>query len=223
MRGEPQAVRPLASSEDARLVGALGAGDEAAFEQLVNRWSPALLRLARLYVPSRAVAEEVVQEAWLGVLRGLDRFEGRSSLRTWVFRILVNCAKSRAEREGRSIPFSAFWNPDADPGEPAVEAERFLDAGHPGAPHHWSSAPSSWNELPEERLLGAETRSRIEAAIGDLPPAQREVITLRDVHGWASSEVCDLLGISEGNQRVLLHRARSKLRRALERYLEGEE
>jgi RNA polymerase sigma-70 factor, ECF subfamily len=205
--------------DEAELVEALRGGDETAFVALLEQYHSSLVRLAMLYVPSRAVAEDVAQETWLGLLRGIDRFEARSSLKTWLFRILVNRAKTRGEREGRLIPFSALWSAESDPYEAAVEPERFLPADHPQWPGHWASPPNSWGESPEERLLAGETRAHIDAAIRTLPPAQQEVITLRDVEGWGSAEVCDLLGISEANQRVLLHRARSKVRRALEAYL----
>ncbi|HJZ48048.1 MAG TPA: sigma-70 family RNA polymerase sigma factor [Roseiflexaceae bacterium] len=219
----PQAGAGAESSgpaDELSLIAALRSGDERAFETLIDRYHGSLLRLAMLYVPSHAVAEEVVQETWLGVLQGLGRFEGRSSLKTWLFRILTNRARTRGQREGRSIPFSAVWNPDTDPGEPAVEPERFRpreDKWHGG----WKSYPHNWDELPEERLLSAETRAQIQQAIDALPDSQREVITLRDIEGWASEDVCNVLGISESNQRVLLHRARSKVRRALERYLDN--
>jgi RNA polymerase sigma-70 factor (ECF subfamily) len=206
--------------DDAHLVAALRAGEEAAFAALIDRYQASLVRLAMLYVPNRAAAEDVVQETWLGVLQGIDRFEARSSLKTWLFRILVNRAKRRGAREHRSIPFSAAWHPELDPGEPAVEADRFNPAGHQLA-GHWTSRPPSWDDLPEERLVSREARARIEEIIAQLPPHQREVITLRDVEGWGSGEVCNALGISETNQRVLLHRARSKVRRAMEQYLAG--
>lgn len=218
LTGEHAAGR--GSPEEARLVERLRAGDERAFAAVVEEWSPGMLRLARVYVSSRAMAEEVVQETWLGVIRGLDRFEGRSSLKTWAFRILTNTAKTRAQREGRSVPFSAFASIGDEAGEPSVEPERFYDASDPNWPHHWISSPRRWAEIPEERLVSDETRKVIEEAIAELPPAQREVITLRDVDGFSSEEVCSLLEISEGNQRVILHRARSKVRRALERYLD---
>ena len=204
---------------DLQLVADLRAGSEEAFATLVDRYSPQMLRLAMIYTPTRAVAEDVVQEAWIGVLRGIDRFESRSSLKTWVFRILTNCAKTRGAREGRSIPFSSLWQPGPD-GEPSVEPDRFSPADDARWPRMWTSYPSSWGELPEQRLMGTEARRRIEDAIASLPSAQREVITLRDVEGFDSGEVCDLLEISEGNQRVLLHRARSKVRRALEHYFD---
>jgi RNA polymerase sigma-70 factor, ECF subfamily len=201
--------------EDARLVKALRARDESAFELLMREYHASLLRVAQIYVSSRAVAEDVVQDTWIGVLNGIERFEARSSLKTWIFRILTNIAKTRAQREGRSIPFSALERPDAVP-EPAVEPERFLPPDHERWPGHWSSKPEPW---PEERLLASETRAVVEEAIEQLPPAQRAVISLRDVEGWAAEETCNALGLSETNQRVLLHRARSKVRQALEDYL----
>jgi RNA polymerase sigma-70 factor (ECF subfamily) len=199
---------------EAELVAALRDGDEAAFSALIDMYNALLLRVAMMHVSSRAVAEEVVQETWLGVLRGVDRFEGRSSLKTWLFRILVNTAKTRGEREGRSIPFSSSVRAGSD--EPTVEPERFFGAGHDRA-GGWSLGPTAW-ETPEERLLAGESRDVILRTIESLPPAQREVITLRDVEGWPSNEVCNALEITETNQRVLLHRARSKVRAALERY-----
>ncbi len=209
---------PAASASDAALLEALRAGDEAAFSGLVQQYHGQFLRVASLYVSDQAVAEEVVQETWLGLLRGLDRFEGRSSLKTWLFRILTNIAKTKAVRERRSIPFSALWNADADPDEPSVEPERFFGEGHRWQ-GHWAPYPQSWSTLPEAQVLSDETRARVEEAIATLPPSQREVITLRDVQGWTSDEVCNSLSLSETNQRVLLHRARSKVRRALELYL----
>jgi RNA polymerase sigma-70 factor, ECF subfamily len=208
-----------AGADETRLVEALRAGDEAAFAALVTMYYPAMLRVALMYVSSRAVAEDVIQETWLGVLQGIGRFEGRSSLKTWIFRILANTAKTRALREGRSIPFSSLADFAADEGEPTVDPDRFFPTDDPNQPHHWASPPRSWEGMPEERLLSRETAERIEAAIQALPPAQRAVITLRDVEGWTPEEVCDQLGVSDGNQRVLLHRARGKVRQALESYL----
>lgn len=208
------------SADDALLLAALRQGDEQAFMQLIERYHAQLLRLAQIFVGSLAVAEEVVQETWLGVLQGLDRFEGRSSLKTWIFRILTNRAKTRGQREGRSIPFSALATPGEDPFEPAVEPERFLPADDPQYPHHWASFPRSWDALPETTLLAQETRAVIQQSVDGLPPSQREVITLRDIEGWTATEVCEALGVSESNQRVLLHRARSRVRRALEQYLD---
>jgi len=207
-------------ADEVRLVAALRQGDEAAFMMLVEQYHASLVRLAQLYVQNRDQAEEVAQEAWLGVLRGIERFEGRSSLRTWLFRILTNIAKTRGQREARSIPFSAMWSADAAPDEPAVDPERFLPADHPQWPNHWSSMIPSWDVVPEDHLMSVETRQRISAAIAVLPPTQREVITLRDVEGWTSEEVCNALSISETNQRVLLHRARSKVRHVLDAYLQ---
>jgi RNA polymerase sigma-70 factor, ECF subfamily len=201
--------------EDSQLVAALRAGDEAAFARIVREWHPSLLRVAQIFVPSRAIAEDVVQETWLRVLGALDRFEGRSSLKTWVFRILVNTAKTRAQREGRVLPFSALNNPGRIP-EAAVDADRFRPEDDERYPGHWSAPP---RELPEERLLAAETRALIAAAIDALPPTQAAVIRLRDVDGWSSEEVRNALDITEVNQRVLLHRARAKVRQALEDYL----
>jgi len=204
---------------DAQLVAALKAGDEETYRRLVREWHAMMVRVAQIFVPSRDIAEEVVQETWLRVLGALDRFEGRSSLRTWVFRILVNTAKTRAQREGRVIPFSALNDPGRVP-EPAVDPDRFLDADHERYPGHWAAPPRA---LPEERLLATETRERIGAAIDALPSAQRAVITLRDVAGWDAESVCNALDLSEVNQRVLLHRARAKVRQALEEYLSPEE
>jgi RNA polymerase sigma-70 factor (ECF subfamily) len=211
----------LASAEDLRMVEALRSGDESAFDSLVEWYHGSMLRLAMVFVPSQTVAEEVVQEAWMGVLQGLDRFEGRSSLKTWIFRILTNRAKTRALREGRSVPFSSLPEFNSDLPEPAAEPERFRgpDQQWPG---QWISFPRSWDEIPEERILSQETLTRIQEAIDALPPAQREVIILRDIEGWPSNETCSLLGVSEANQRVLLHRARCRVRRALERYFEEE-
>jgi RNA polymerase sigma-70 factor (ECF subfamily) len=197
------------------LVAALRAGDEQAFAGLIDELGPSLLRVARMYVSTRAVAEDVVQETWLAVIAGIDRFEGRSSLKTWIFRILTNRAKTRGEREGRSVPFSSLAT-DAEADEGAtVDADRFLDG-------HWASAPTRFSDLPESRLVGKETIGVAETAIAALPESQRAVITLRDVDGWSSEEVRNVLGLSESNQRVLLHRARAKVRRALETYLEGD-
>ncbi len=205
--------------DDARLVAALRAGDEDAYRQIVSEWHSMMVRVAQIFVPSRAVAEEVVQETWLRVLGALDRFEGRSSLKTWVFRILVNTAKTRAQREGRVIPFSALNDPGRVP-EAAVDADRFLGPDDERYPGHWSSPP---RHLPEERLLAAETREQIAAAIDELPAAQRAVISLRDIAGWNAEEVRNALDLTEVNQRVLLHRARAKVRRALEEYLAPED
>jgi RNA polymerase sigma-70 factor, ECF subfamily len=202
---------------DEQLVARLKGGDESAFAELISAYSPALLRVAQARVRTRAVAEEVVQETWLAVLHGLDRFEGRSSLKTWIFRILTNIAITRGTRESRCIPFSSLAAIESDEPDDAVDASRFLPADHDRWPHHWALGPTRW-ESPEEGLLTGETRDCILRAVESLPPAQRTVITLRDIEGWPSEEVCDALGVSEGNQRVLLHRARSKVRSAVEAY-----
>jgi len=207
-----------ATQQDLALVEALRAGDETAFMMLVERYQPAMLRIALMYVSTRAVAEDVVQDAWVGVLKGLDGFEGRSSLRTWIFRILVNTAKTRGQREARSVPFSSVWAADPEV-EPSVDPDRFLSLGHPGSPGRWAEPPVGWASTPEERLLSKETLAEVSRAIHALPPNQREVITMRDVLGWTSADVRNALDISETNQRVLLHRARAKVRRALEGYL----
>ncbi|PWU17296.1 MAG: RNA polymerase subunit sigma-24 [Candidatus Rokuibacteriota bacterium] len=201
--------------DDQELVAALRRGDEHAFMKLVDEYGPALLRVARMYVPSAAVAEEVVQDTWIAVLNGIDRFEGRSSVKTWIFRILVNIAKTRGARERRSVPFSAAARAAAE--EPSVDPDRFLPAGDERA-RAWAIGPIEWPG-PEESLLSGETRGVILAAIAKLAPAQREVITLRDIDGWSSEEVRNALDISETNQRVLLHRARSKVRGAIEQHL----
>ncbi len=222
MEIETTAAPYEATAEDRRTVKALQAGDEKVFVELVESLGPSMLRVAQLFVRSRAVAEEVVQEAWLGVLSGIGRFEGRSSLKTWVFRILTNIAKTRGEREGRSVPFSSFASDDLESGEPAVEPDRFLPDGDRWA-GHWASSPRRFDAQPEGRLLAGETMSIIRRVVETLPEVQRAVLTMRDIAGFASEEVCDALGLSEVNQRVLLHRARSKVRGALEAYLdEGE-
>jgi len=205
-----------AAAAEAQLLEALRSGDEGAFTALVREYQPSLVRVARMFVSSQAAAEEVAQETWLGVLTGLDRFEGRSSLRTWIFRILTNIAKTKAMREGRTLPFSALQDPARVP-EAAVDADRFLDSEHPRWPGHWAAKPTPW---PEDALVAAETRERLAEAIEALPATQRAVISLRDIEGWSSEEVRNALDLSETNQRVLLHRARSKVRAALESYLE---
>jgi RNA polymerase sigma-70 factor (ECF subfamily) len=201
----------LASPEDWRTVEALRNGDEAAFAMLISEYQGTLVRIASMYVNDRAIAEEVAQETWVAVLQGIGRFEGRSSLKTWLFRILTNRAKTRAQREARYAPLST---PDDDSDEPSVSPDRF----NPDT-DHWAAFPSGWQEIPEDRLLSQETRAIIQTAIDTLPHNQREVITLRDINGWGSDEVCNVLNISETNQRVLLHRARSRVRQALEHYL----
>jgi RNA polymerase sigma-70 factor, ECF subfamily len=203
--------------DEVELLGRLRAGDERAFETLVRRHYGTMLAVARTHVATRAVAEEVVQEAWLGVLKGLDRFEGRSSLSTWILRIVVNIAKTRGVREARSVPYSSFA-PEGD--EPAVQPDRFRGPGD-AFPGHWRAYPGDWSRLPEHVLHQRETLSLVMRAIAELPSAQRAVITMRDVQGCEPHEVCAVLDLSDGNQRVLLHRARARVRAQLERHLDG--
>jgi RNA polymerase sigma-70 factor (ECF subfamily) len=208
-RARPTGAAPAV--DESALVDRLRGGDRAAFADLVGRHGGALLRFAATFVKDRALAEEVVQDTWLAVLDGLDGFEGRSSLRTWLFRIAANRARTRVAREGRSVPFSALVSP-VERGDAEVDAGRFDQGGG------WREPPDSWSvEDPERLAQGAETRAAIEAAIASLPDAQRAVITLRDIEGLETEEICGLLGISVSNQRVLLHRARTRVRQALER------
>lgn len=204
---------------DLALVERLRAGDEDAFMALVERLQPSMLRVARMFVSTQAVAEECVQECWLGVLQGLQGFEGRSSLRTWIFRILTNIAKTRGQREGRSVPFASIAGDDLD--APSFDPAMFLGEGETWA-GHWSSLPNDWRGIPEDRLLSAETRAVVAGVLAELPPMQAEVLRLRDVAGWTSDEVRNALDLTETNQRVLLHRARAKVRRALDRYFGDE-
>ena len=200
--------------DDTALVKALRQGDEQAFTSLVQRYHGSLLRLAMSYVATREQAEDAVAETWLGVLNGIDRFEGRSSLKTWIFRILVNRAKTKGVREQRSVPFSSLGSEgDGGEPEPSVDPGRFAPAGN------WSAPPQSWEGLPEDRLLSAEAKAVVDDAIALLPDMQRAVITLRDVQGLTAEEAREVLGLTEVNQRVLLHRARSKVRARLEDYL----
>lgn len=212
--GRAVATRPAGGGDDLLLLEGLRAGDEAAFVALMERYGAALMRIARLYVKDQQAAEDVVQETWLGVFQGIDRFEGRSSLKTWLFTILTNRAKRRGVRDGRITPFSAIGTGDDE----EAEVDRFFPPGHADA-GHWSSLPRDWSVLPEERFASVETRAVIDAAIAALPPAQRAVITMRDIEGMPSDVVRNALGLSETNQRVLLHRARSRVRRALEEYM----
>ena len=204
-------------AEETQLIAALRRGDESAFVSVVEAYGPAMQRVARLHVSSDAVAAEVVQEAWLGVLQGLDAFEGRSSVRTWVFRILLNRARTRGEREARTVPLSTLSD-DA----PAVAADRFLPPDHAQWPGHWGAFPLAWGSDPEARAESAELFRLVERALESLPPAQARVMALRDVAGLPAEEVCSLLELSTGNQRVLLHRARARVRDALERMMGGD-
>lgn len=203
------------SYDDAQLVEGLRAGDEDAFAALLRTYGSGMLRVAQMFVSNRSVAEEVVQEAWLGVLKGIDRFEGRSSLKTWVFRIVANTAKTRGMREARSMPFSALAGDETDE---TVSPDRFLAEGE-RFPGHWAVPPQSWAGVPEARLLASETMDVIRRTLERLPPAQRAVLELRDIEGLSAEEVCNALDLTETNGRVLLHRARAKVRAALEEYL----
>jgi RNA polymerase sigma-70 factor (ECF subfamily) len=216
VRGRSAAAPPAEEAAERELLMRLRTGDEQAFTELVDRLSPALLRVALMHVPSRAVAEEVVQETWLAVLAGIDRFEGRSSIKTWIFRILMNRAKTRGERERRTIPFAALGSGTAD-GD--IEPERVLPADEDRWPHHWATPPRRWQESPERSAESRETIGLVAQAIAALPERQRLVISMRDIEGLSADEVCNVLEISETNQRVLLHRARSGVRAALEEHL----
>jgi RNA polymerase sigma-70 factor (ECF subfamily) len=210
--------RAPASTEEGRLVEALQAGDEEAFVRLYRAYGPTMLRVAQLYVSSRAVAEEVVQETWLAVLTGIKGFEGRSSFKTWLFRILKNRGQSRAASEGRSVPFATLSDEELGVAEVSVVVDRFRGAGERW-PDHWTSSPDRWTQLPEASLLSHETVAMVQGVVASLPPAQQAVVTLRDIVGWNAEEVCELLEITESNQRVLLHRARAKVRKAVEHHL----
>jgi RNA polymerase sigma-70 factor, ECF subfamily len=208
-------------SDDRQLVTALRVGDEGAFAWLLDRYHAPLHRAARTYVATDAHADEVVQETWVAVLRGIDRFEHRSALKTWLYGILMNIARTRGVKESRTIPFSSAAGALHDGAEPTFEADRFRPPTDPDWPGHWVSFPLDWEHEPETRLLANETLSLVVTVIDALPPAQREVITLRDIDGWTSAEVCNALGLSETNQRVLLHRGRARVRRALESHFES--
>jgi RNA polymerase sigma-70 factor, ECF subfamily len=202
--------------DDDALLRGLTRGDERVFSDLVEQWGGIMLRLALSHVESRAIAEEVVQDAWLTVLRSLDRFERRSTLRTWVLGVVVNVARSRARAERRAISLQSGSS------APVIDPTRFLPSGHPRWPHHWAVEPVQWR-TPEEDLLTGETRKVILEAVATLPVSQREVLVLRDLEGIAAADVCNILGLSDTHQRVLLHRARTRVRNALERYFAATE
>lgn len=214
--GDDLADDPSAGS-DMVLVNALRHGDEAAFADLVHQLHPSMVRLAQLFVRDRGTAEEVVQDAWVGVLQGLDGFEGRSALRTWIFRIVANKARTRGRREARTVPFSALASDEGEDDGASTETDRFVGLGST-AVGYWQAPPEPWLDA-EGRVLAAETRDVVDAAIAALPERQRAVITLRDVEGWEADEVCNALDITATNQRVLLHRARTAVRHALEAYM----
>jgi RNA polymerase sigma-70 factor (ECF subfamily) len=217
MPAEPLA-RTRAATPDEQVVAGLRAGDEHAFRELFDRTYPMMRRVARGYVTSDAVAEEIVQDTWMGILTGIERFEGRSALGTWMFSILTNQAKAHSSRERRAVPLSSVVPSDAE--EPAVAPDRFQgdDEAWPG---HWATPPRPW-QRPERRLLSLEARERLREAMAQLPERQRLVVALRDVEGLSAQEVCELLELSPENQRLLLHRGRSRLRAFLEEYLDDQ-
>lgn len=204
-----------AKDSEMELIVRLRSGDESAFIELMDRYGASLFRLAQLYVHDAGAAEDVVQETWLGVFQGIDRFEERSSLKTWLFTILSNRAKRRGERDNRTRPFSTLSSPD---GIDEGDLDRFFPPGNEDA-GYWKSIPDDWSQQPETKLASDELRAVVNHAIAALPGNQREVITMRDIEGWSSDEVRNVLGITETNQRVLLHRARTKVRRAIEEYM----
>jgi RNA polymerase sigma-70 factor, ECF subfamily len=211
-----RAMVVVALPADEELVPRLRAGDGAAFRDVVACYHPMMVRVAETYVPSRAVAEEVAQDTWIAVMRGLGGFEGRSSLKTWMFRILANQARTRGERERRVVPMSSLAGELDD--EPSVPPERFKG---PAGRGHWAQPPARWSDQPEARLLSGATFELVAKTVEQLPENQRRVLVLRDIEEWSSEEVRDLLELSEVNQRVLLHRARSRVRAALEEQLGG--
>jgi RNA polymerase sigma-70 factor, ECF subfamily len=215
--GEGAASVALLSPAEQRQLDALRAGDEESFRALINRHGPSMIRVALLFVRGRPTAEDVVQETWLRVIRGLPRFEGRSSLRTWIFVVLANCARERAKRDDRAIPLSEL---ERELGGPLPEDGLMFPPDHPRWAGMWSTSVRHWEDLPEDRLLSDETVALVRGAADRLPPVQRAVLTLRDIEGWGPQEVSDLLALTDGNQRVLLHRARTAVRGRLERYLE---
>ncbi len=203
------------------LLRRLQSGDENAFDVLVGMHSPSMTRVAMAFLPRRAVAEEVVQETWLNVVRSLGAFEGRSSLRTWIFTILGNCARRRADQEQRFIPMAELAAQEAGGDDIGVSADRFFDGGRWQG--MWSTVVHRWDDVPEHHLLSSELRGAMLEAIDALPRMQRAVIALRDIEDWPADEVCEYLGILDGNQRILLHRARMTVRATIEEYLEASE
>jgi RNA polymerase sigma-70 factor (ECF subfamily) len=214
--GAAQVVAP----DDRSVIDALRHGDEGAFERLVNQYHPSLRRVARLYIANRAVADEVVQDTWLGVIQGIWAFERRSSLKTWIFRILINRAKTRAAREGRMVPFPRF-DAAVEAAQAVIAPDHFQPVDHPTEPGRWTRPPPDLGASPERWLLAQEVRQHLQSAIAALPEHQRLVLILRDVEGCSTEEVCNALGFQETNTRVLLHRARAKVRAVLEPYLKG--
>ena len=214
-------VMPEPAVDDAELASRLRAGDQTAFVGLIDAYGPALRRLARCYVPNEAVADEVVQETWLAVIEGIEGFQGRSAVKTWVFGILKNIARRHGRRERRSVAYGSTTDPGDDNGQ-SFDPDRFLPFDHPHSPSHWRSFPQAWERRPEDEFARRETMGVVAAAIGALCPRHREVITLRDVEGWSAAEVCEALSLSQVHQRVLLHRARMRVRAALEQHLDSE-
>ena len=206
--------------DEMALLDLLRRRDEMAFTRLVEQYHASLIRLARLFVHDERVAEELSQETWIAVLQGVDSFEGSSSMKTWIFTILTNKAKTRSRRENRSFVFSDFEEQASE--SPTVSPERFKDAATGASLSHWGVEPASWAGIPEEKILSEETLLLIRQTIDGLPDNQRAVITLRDIEECSSQEICNILGISESNLRVLLHRARARVREALEAYLQPE-
>jgi RNA polymerase sigma-70 factor (ECF subfamily) len=218
-RGDSSVPSAGTPPPDDVVVAGLRAGDEAMFALVVDTWSAGMLRAARAYVSGDETAEDVVQDTWLAVIRGIDRFEARSSLRTWVYRILINIAKTRGVKDSRTVPLSSLAPTDEDSG-PTVDPARFRGPDDP-YPGHWKVFPAPWPSA-ESDLLSREALATIQDAVAALPARQRLVITLRDVEGYDSDEVCALLDITAANQRVLLHRARVAVRLRLEDYFAGE-
>jgi RNA polymerase sigma-70 factor (ECF subfamily) len=215
----PSQLRPaIASSGSAEsdLVAALRAGDEQTFTALVERYSPIMLRVAWAYVSTRSAAEDVVQETWLAALSAIHRFEGHSTLRTWLIGILLNIARMRRAKDQRDVPFSTIFPEEAGP---VVDPDRFLPADDPEWPHHWASSPHRWN-VPDAVLLSSEVRAEIQRALDDLPPRQAAVVSLHDIQGYEVTDICDFMALSAGNVRVLLHRGRAGVREKLEKYFD---
>jgi RNA polymerase sigma-70 factor (ECF subfamily) len=212
---EPYSPSISPSPDEPYLVEALRRGDEAAFAALIERYHLALLRLAAIVVSSRTAADELVRETWLGVLRGLPQFDGRASLKTWMFRILADRAAARG------ILFVSPAEVGAEPRAPTLDRDRFLPPDHAKWPGHWALRPASWADMPEDRLMAQEVRGRLTTALAALPLSQRLIVCLRDVEGWTAREVSYALDLSEAQQRMLLHQARSKVRRMLDTYLAG--
>jgi RNA polymerase sigma-70 factor, ECF subfamily len=204
-----------------KVIEGLRQGEESAFVFLIDRYTTVMTRIALMYVADAATAEEIVQDTWIAVLEGIGRFEGRSSLKTWIFKILTNKAKTRGEQEARNLAFSA-WETLDEADEPAVDAERFRSPDAPQWPGGWADPPKPWTSAPEAQVLSREIMWTLQQAIDALPDRQRTILVLNDIEGWASREVCNVFNLTETNQRVLLHRARSKVRQALECYFESE-